>query len=96
MEFFCSIIFFKTYCVSAGISALISISDGLGPYIFHGKKVKTRLIREEMDQKVLISGQKWHYLFVDNIIQVLFPTFYFDLACKQLCFPPNKYYRQEK
>ena len=39
--------------VSAGISTLMSISDGLGPSIFCRKMEKARPMREEMDEKVV-------------------------------------------
>ena len=39
--------------VSAGINALMSISDGLGPSIFCLKMEKARPMMEEMDRKVV-------------------------------------------
>ena len=39
--------------VAAGISALMSISDGLGPSIFCRKMEKARPMMEEMDGKVV-------------------------------------------
>ena len=39
--------------VGAGISTLMFISDGLGPSIFCRKMEKARLMREEMDGKVV-------------------------------------------
>ena len=39
--------------VGAGINTLMSISDGLGPSIFCRKMEKARLMREEMDEKVV-------------------------------------------
>ena len=35
-------------------------------------------------------------LCVDNIFKKLFPSFYPDLACKQLCFSPRKRFKEEK
>ena len=61
-------------CVGAGKSTLMSISDGLRPYIFCRKIEKTRSTREEMDGKVFSSRQSWHFLFIYNIIRVLFPV----------------------
>ena len=39
--------------VGAGINALMSISDGLGPSIFCRKMEKARPMMEEMDGKVV-------------------------------------------
>ena len=39
--------------VSAGMSTLMSISDGLGPSIFSRKMEKARPMREEMDGKIV-------------------------------------------
>ena len=73
----------------------MSISDGLEPYIFRRKMVKTRSMKEEMDGSVF-SRQSCQTSFVIIMINVLFPTLYFDLACKQFCFPPRKRYTLEK
>ena len=78
------------YCVDAGTSTLISISDWSDPYIFRRKMEKTRSVKEEMDGKLFISRQSRHISFVVIMIKVLFPTLYLYLACKQLCFPPRK------
>ena len=39
--------------VGAGISTLMTLSDGLGPSIFCGKMKKARPMREEVDGKVV-------------------------------------------
>ena len=39
--------------VGEGINTLMSISDGSGPSIFCRKMEKTRLMREEMDGKIV-------------------------------------------
>ena len=57
---------------------------------------KTRSVKEEMEGKLFNSRQSRHISFVIIKIKVLFPTLYLYLACKQLCFPPMKKYKQEK
>ena len=74
MEYFCITV---NKGVGAGINTLMSISDGLGPSIFCRKMEKARPMREEMDGNVVLFDSTFPYL-------------YFDLACKQLCFPPGK------
>ena len=49
------------YCVDAGISKLVSISDGLGPYIFRRKIDETERMKEEMDGTVFISRWSRHF-----------------------------------
>ena len=69
-----SVIFVYTYgdCVGARISTLISNSDGLSPCFFRLKLEKTCRVREEVNGKVLVSHQSWHFLFLVIIIKVLF------------------------
>ena len=50
--------------VGARTNTLMSISDGLGPYIFCRKMEKTQSMREEMDGKGFISRQSRHVLFL--------------------------------
>ena len=90
---FWSFVYVIIFCVGAGISTLISISDWLDPYILRRKMEKTRSVKEEMEGNVFISRQSWHIFFVIIMIKVLFPTLYFYLACKQLCFPPRRRYK---
>ena len=71
------------YCVGAGISTLMSTSDGLAPYLFCRKMEKTRSVREDMNGKVYISRQSRHS-FVNNMIKLLFPI------CT-LTWPVNNY-----
>ena len=40
--------------VGAGMRTLMSISDGLGPFIFYRKMEKTHPTREEVDGKVVL------------------------------------------
>ena len=93
---FWSFVYVFICCVGAGISTLMSISDGIDPYRFRRTIEKTRSMKEEMDGKVFISGQSRHISFVIFLIKVLFPTLNLDLACKQFCLPPRKKYKQEK
>ena len=51
----------------------MSVSDGLGRYIFCRKMEKMRPMREEMDGKMFISRESWDFLFTDNLIKILFP-----------------------
>ena len=63
----------NTYCVGAGISTLMSISNRLRSYIFRRKMEKRWPRREEMNGKVFIHRQNWQFLFVDNVTEVPFP-----------------------
>ena len=69
----------------------MSVSDGLGPYIFCRKMEKARPRREEMDGKVVYFPPESAFFNFNVIIyKALFPILYLDLACKQLFFPPGK------
>ena len=61
------------YCVGAGITTLMSYSDGLDPYLFRRKMERTRSMKEEMDGEVFVSRQSRHFSFIDKIIKALFP-----------------------
>ena len=54
------------------------------PVLFCRKMEKTRPVREQMDGKVLISRQNRHFLFVDNMIKILFKF-------STLTWPANSY-----
>ena len=41
-------------------------------------------------EKLLNSRQNWDFDFDAVIYNSSFPYLYFDLACKQLCFRPEK------
>ena len=43
----------KQYYVGAGINTMMSVSNGLGPYIFCRELEKARIMRKEMDGKVV-------------------------------------------
>ena len=68
-----SFVYVVIYYVGASITTLMSIFDGLDPYFFSRKMEKTRSMKEEMDGKVFISRQSWHFSFIDNINKVIFP-----------------------
>ena len=88
MEYFCRTV---NKSVDAGINTLMSISDGLGPSIFCRKMEKARPMREGMDEKVVFFSARVGTLTFDAIpFDSTFPYLYFDLECKQLCFPPGK------
>ena len=55
-ESFWSIVYVIIYCVGAGISTLISISDWSDPFIFRRNLGKTRSVKKEMEGKLFISG----------------------------------------
>ena len=59
-KFLLSLVYVFIYCVGAGITTLMSISDWSDPYFFRRKMEKTRSVREEMDGSVLISRQSRH------------------------------------
>ena len=48
------------YCVGAGITTLMSISDGSDPYFCRRKMENTRSVKEEMDGEMFISRQSRH------------------------------------
>ena len=50
-------------CVGAGITTLMSISDGSDRTFFCRKMEKTRSVEEEMDGRVFISRQSRHLFF---------------------------------
>ena len=50
-------------CVGAGITTLMSISDGSDRTLFCRKMERTRSVREEMDGRVFISRQSRHLFF---------------------------------
>ena len=60
------------YCVGAGMTTLMSISEGLGPYNFCREMEKTRFIKEKLNGQVNISRQIRHFSFIDIIIKALF------------------------
>ena len=60
MEMTLIFVYVIIYCVGAGITTLMSISDGSDRTFFCRKMEKTRSVREEMDGKVFISRQSRH------------------------------------
>ena len=72
------------------MNTLISISDGLAPFIFCRKTERTHPMREAMDGKVVyFLPESAFRLWCFNNVST-FPYLYLDLACKQLCFPPRR------
>ena len=59
------------YCVGAVIRTLRSVSNGLGPYLFHRKMEKTRPMREKLDGKVFIPHRGLRFAFKVSMIKVL-------------------------
>ena len=81
------------FIVSAPEKALwCPFPSDLDRYIFRRMMDKTRSAKEEMDGMLILSRQSRHISFVIIIIRAFFPTFYLNLACKQLCLPPRKRY----
>ena len=67
-----SFVYVIIYCVGAGVTTLMSYSDGLDTYFFRPKMEKSRSVKEEMDREVCISRQSRQFSFVDNMIFSLF------------------------
>ena len=86
---------YKQY-VGAEKNTLMSISGGLGPSIFCRKMEKARPMREEMDGKVVYFPPESAFWLSCCNLSSTFPYLYLDLACKQSCFPPRKWYKWEK
>ena len=59
-KFLLTFVYVIIYCVGAGITALMSISDKSDPYFFRQKMEKTRSMKEEMDGEMFISRQSRH------------------------------------
>ena len=74
-NFIRSFVYVMVYCVGAGITTLMSLSDGLGLYFFCRKIEKTRPTKEEMDGKVFTSRLSLYmfgnFPFIDKMIKVL-------------------------
>ena len=60
ISFIFCLYFVKIYCVGAGITTLMSLSDGSDPYFFFRNMEKTRFVKEEMDGEVFISRKSRH------------------------------------
>ena len=69
----------------------MSISDGLGPSVFLSKDGKGASYEGRYGWKSCLFPARVGTLTFDAIpFDSTFPYLYFDLACKQLCFPPGK------
>ena len=60
MEMTLIFVYVIIYCVGAGITTLMSISDGSDRTFSCQKMERTRSVREEMDGRVFISRQSRH------------------------------------
>ena len=65
-------VYTKIYCVGEGIMTLMSISEGLGLYIFCRKMETTWPMSEEVDEKVFSPRQSRNFIFLVIVIEVLF------------------------
>ena len=79
-----SCLYYYLFCVGAGVSTLMSISDGLASYIFRRKLEKTQPIRERMEGKVFFPPESAIFVFLVNMIKVLF-------SICTLTWPVNNY-----
>ena len=61
-----SFVYVFIYCVGAGITTLVSISEGSDPYLFRRKMEKTRSVKKEMDGETFISRQSRHLFLYKN------------------------------
>ena len=80
------------YCIGAGKTTLMSISEGLDPYFFRRKMEKTRSMKEEMDGEVFISHQSWHLSFLVNTIKILLPICTLNWRVNNYEYEKRKYY----
>ena len=88
MENFCETV---NKSVGAGIDTLMSMSDGLGPSIFCRKMIKSASYGgRERWKGCLFPARVGSPTFDAILFDSTFPYLYFDLACKQLCFPPGR------
>ena len=72
---FCLCYYLFVFDVGAGITTLISISDGSDRTFFCRKMEKTRPVEEEMDGRVFIYRQSRHPIsLINNMTKVLFPN----------------------
>ena len=69
----------------------MSVSDGLGLFIFCGKMEKGASYEGRDGWKdCLFPARVGIFIFDVILLDSTFPYLYLDLACKQLCFPPGK------
>ena len=67
------LVYTSIYCVGAGLSILISFSDGLVSYVFRRKLEKVQPVREEMDGKVFFHAKVGISPVIVILIEVFFP-----------------------
>ena len=69
----------------------MSVSNGLGPSLFLSKDGKGASYEGRDGWKSCLFPARVGTLAFDaKLFDSTFPYLYFDLACKQLCFPPGK------
>ena len=72
----------------------MSISDGSDPLLFPSKDGKDAVREGRNGRKgVYFPPESASFPFIINMIKVLFPILYLDLACKQFMFPAKERYR---
>ena len=88
MEYLCRTV---SKSVGAGMDTLMAISEGLGPSIFCRKTEKCASYEGRDGWKGFLFPARVDTPTFDAILfDSTFPYLYFDLACKQLFFPPGK------
>ena len=66
-------IYFNICCVGEEKTTLMSLSDGLDPFIHLSKDGKDLVYEGRDGRRSVFSRQSWHFSFIDNMIKVLFP-----------------------
>ena len=73
-KYFWSFVYVIINYVGAGITTLMSISEGSDRTFFCRKMERTQSVREKMDGRVFISRQsRYPFSLINNMIRVLFP-----------------------
>ena len=65
---FWSFVYVSIHCVSAGITTLMSTSDGLDLHFFRRKMEKTRFMEEQMAVELFFSRHSWYFFITDEMI----------------------------
>ena len=81
------------YCVGAGRTTLIPLSDGLGLYILRRKTRKMRPMREKWMETCSFPARAGGLSFVAYCDKITLPCLYLDLGYRQLCFATRKRYK---
>ena len=93
LENFIDIYLMLKFIVSYGNKHFDVHFQQIRPVFFRWKIKKTGSIKQEMKGKLFNSRQSRYISLLIIMNKVIFSTFYLDLACKQLCFPPRKMYK---